>query len=401
MWEIENMEHLLNRLEELYPEMVELRRYFHKNPELSFEEVHTPAKIADYLGQLGIEVRTGVGGRGVVGLIKGGKPGKTVALRADFDALPIQDMKDVPYRSAVPGVMHACGHDAHTTIVLAVAKVLSEIKETLHGNIVLIHQFGEEVAPGGAKPMIEDGCLEGVDAIFGTHVWSGIPVGEILYCPGPMMAGGGVFDLEVIGAGGHGSYPQDTIDPIMTGTAIVQQLQQIISLRKNPLHPAVLTVTTFNSGQGYDVIPHTATITGSVRTFDDQVLDSTIEQMERVIAGVCQTAGASYKFTFTKGYPAVVNHPSATELLVKSARKVVNPENVKKTEPVMAGEDFAYYLKEVPGSFFFTGSGNTEINYPNHHPKFDIDEKSMLNAARVLLCTTLDFLNQGALQSSD
>ncbi|MGN1400098.1 MAG: M20 family metallopeptidase [Bacillus sp. (in: firmicutes)] len=385
-------EDIMRRLEEIYPEMVRIRREFHQFPELSFQEVETPRKIAAYLTDWGIDVRSSVGGRGVVGLIKGGHPGKTVALRADFDALPIQDEKDTPYRSKVDGIMHACGHDAHTAIVLAVAKALSENKQHLHGNVVLIHQFGEEVAPGGAKPMIEDGCLEGVDAVFGTHVWSGVPSGDILYRSGPLMAGGGVFDIEITGSGGHGSYPQDTIDPIMIGTAVVQQLQQIISLRKNPLNPAVLTVTTFHAGQGYDVIPHTATITGSVRTFDDGLLDQIIEQMNRVIGGVTQSAGGTYTFEFTKGYPAVVNHPEETELLVNSALKVAAPSQVKEMDPVMAGEDFAYYLKEVPGCFFFTGSGTDTINYPNHHPKFDIDEQSMLQAAKVLATVTLDYL---------
>lgn len=386
------MKELLNRLEQIYPEMIELRRYFHRNPELSFQEIHTPKTIAEYLTNLGIEVKTEVGGRGVVGYIRGSKPGKTVALRADFDALPIQDEKVVPYKSTVPGVMHACGHDAHTTIVLAIAKVLSEIKDTLTGTVVLIHQFGEEVAPGGAKAMIEDGCLDDVDAIFGTHVWSGIPVGDILYRNGPLMAGGGVFDIEIIGSGGHGSSPQDTIDPILVGTAIVQQLQQIISMRINPLKQALLTVTTFHAGQGYDVIPQSANITGSVRVFEDEVLEDIISHMEKVISAACDGAGATYTFTFTKGYPPVINHPLETELLVNNAITIAGKEHVKEMEPVMAGEDFAYYLQKVPGTFFFTGSGNQEIGYPNHHPKFDIDEKSMLIAAKVMLSTTLEYL---------
>lgn len=388
------MNELLNRLEELYPEMVELRRDFHQHPELSFQEIHTPKKIANYLTDLGIEVKTNVGGNGVVGYIRGGKPGKTVALRADFDALPIQDEKDVPYKSTVPGVMHACGHDAHTTILLAIAKVLSEVKQELEGNVVLIHQFGEEVSPGGAKLMIEDGCLDGVDAIFGTHMWSGVPTGEIYCRSGAMMAGGGVFDLEIVGSGGHGSNPHDTVDPIIIGTSIVSQLQQIISRRIDPLHPAVISVTTFHSGQGYDVIPHSAKISGSVRVYDNTVLDTIIKHMESIISSTCEGANATYTFQFKKGYPPVVNHEAETKLLIENAIPIVGKDNVKVMQPVMAGEDFAYYLQEVPGTFFFTASGNEEhgLIVPSHHPEFDIDEKSMVIGAKVLLSTALAYL---------
>ncbi|WP_042351865.1 M20 metallopeptidase family protein [Bacillus massiliigorillae] len=389
------MKKILYRLEELYPEMVELRRHFHQHPELSFQEVHTPQKISDYLNNLGIEVKTNFGGNGVVGYIRGGKPGKTVALRADFDALPIQDEKGVPYKSTVPGVMHACGHDAHTTILLAIAKVLSEVKHELKGNVVLIHQFGEEVSPGGAKPMIEAGCLDGVDAIFGTHMWSGVSTGEIYCRSGAMMAGGGVFDLEIIGSGGHGSNPHETIDPITIGTSIVGQLQQIVSRRIDPLQPAVLSVTTFHAGQGYDVIPHSASISGSVRVYDNAVLDSIITHMEKIIAATCEGANAAYKFQFKKGYPPLINHDTETKLLIENAIPIVGKENVKLMQPVMAGEDFAYYLQEVPGTFFFTGSGNEEhgLIVPSHHPKFDIDERSMVIGAKVLLATALTYLN--------
>ena len=390
------MEALLTKLEQLFPEMVKLRRYFHQYPELSFHEVHTPEKIAEYLTSLDIEVKTQVGGRGVVGYIHGGKPGKTVALRADFDALPIQDEKDVPYKSTVSGVMHACGHDAHTTILLHVANVLSQIKNELHGTVVLIHQFAEEITPGGAKPMIEDGCLDGVDAIFGTHVWSTIPVGQIGYRSGPIMAAADRFELDIIGQGGHGAAPHETIDPIAIGTSIVQQLQQIVSRRIDPVKPAVVTVSSFNAGDAFNVIPTTAKITGTVRTFDSSVQDAIMSHMERIIASCCENAGATYSFQYSKGYPAVVNSTNETDLLVKSAGKIVGEENTIQLSPQMTGEDFAYYLQKVPGTFFFTGAGNKAagITYPHHHAKFDIDEESMLIAAKVLLSVTLDYLNE-------
>lgn len=390
------MEKLFTRIEELYPEMVELRRYFHQHPELSFQEVHTPKKIAQFLTELGIEVKTGVGGRGVVGYIRGGKPGKTVALRADFDALPIQDEKDVPYKSTVDGVMHACGHDAHTSTLLYVAKVLSEHKEELAGTVVLIHQFAEEITPGGAISMIEDGCLDGVDAIFGTHLWSPMPVGTVGYNAGPFMAAADRFELKVIGKGGHGASPHETVDPIAIGTSIVQQLQQIISRRIDPLKPAVLTVASFHAGSAFNVIPSTASITGTVRTFDSDIQDEIIMQMERIISSACENAGATYEFNYEKGYPAVINHPEETALLVQSAVQVVGSEQTIQIAPSMGAEDFAYYLQKVPGTYFFTGAGNKEkgITYPHHHGRFDIDEQAMLIAAKVLLTATLDYLNQ-------
>ncbi|MCK9909639.1 amidohydrolase, partial [Microbacteriaceae bacterium K1510] len=208
-------------MEKLYPELVQLRRAMHMHPELSFHEVATPRKVADYLEALGMEVRTGVGGRGVVGLLRGGKPGKTVALRADFDALPIQDAKDVDYKSQVPGVMHACGHDVHTAALLGVAKVLSEVKEEIPGNVVFIHQFAEEVAPGGAKPMIEDGCLDGVDVIYGAHVWSLEPYGTVGVAEGYAMAAADAFEIEIVGKGGHGAQPHLTVDSILVGSQLV------------------------------------------------------------------------------------------------------------------------------------------------------------------------------------
>jgi len=389
------MESYLQRLEELYPEMIDIRRHFHQYPELSFQEVNTPEKIAQYLTELGIEVRTGVGGRGVVGTIYGGKLGKTVALRADFDALPIQDEKDVPYKSTIPGVMHACGHDAHTSTLLAVAKVFSERKDELQGNLVLIHQFAEEITPGGAKPMIEDGCLDGVDAIFSTHVWSPIPVGQIGYRSGPTMAAADRFEIDIIGKGGHGASPHTTVDPIAIGISIVQQLQQIVSRRVDPLKPAVLTVAAFNAGNMFNVIPSTAKITGTVRTFDVEVQDEIIAHMEKIIASNCENAGATFHFNYQKGYPAVINSERETEIVATVAASLVGKENTFEMPANMIGEDFSYYLQKVPGTMFFTGAGNIEkgIDYPHHHGKFDIDEKSMLIAAKVLVAATLDYLN--------
>nr|WP_214812206.1 M20 family metallopeptidase [Exiguobacterium sp. s127] len=371
--------------------MVERRRYLHQHPELSFHEVETPNYIASRLEELGIEVRRNVGGRGVVGTIRGGKPGKTVALRADFDALPIQDEKTVDYRSTVPGVMHACGHDGHTATLLAVAEVLASQKEQLTGNVVLIHQHAEEVVPGGAREMIADGCLDGVDVIFGTHLWSTTQLGTIGTRVGPVMAAADKFELTLFGRGGHGAKPHETIDAVLLGATIVKELQSIVSRRLDPLQQAVLTIGTLHAGNTFNVIADRAQLTGTVRTFDETVAQKIVSEMERTIKGICDAAGATYTFHYETGYPAVINDLVETRFLEAVARDVIGDTSVFEIDPTMGGEDFAYYLKEVPGTFFFTGAGDAS-HYPHHHPRFDFEEPAMVDAAKILVEATLRYL---------
>ncbi|WP_215115923.1 M20 family metallopeptidase [Exiguobacterium sp. s80] len=371
--------------------MVERRRYLHQHPELSFHEVETPNYIASRLEELGIEVRRNVGGRGVVGTIRGGKPGKTVALRADFDALPIQDEKTVDYRSTVPGVMHACGHDGHTATLLAVAEVLASQKEQLTGNVVLIHQHAEEVVPGGAREMIADGCLDGVDVIFGTHLWSTTQLGTIGTRVGPVMAAADKFELTLFGRGGHGAKPHETIDAVLLGATIVKELQSIVSRRLDPLQQAVLTIGTLHAGNTFNVIADRAQLTGTVRTFDEAVAQKIVSEMERTIKGICDAAGATYTFHYETGYPAVINDLVETRFLEAVARDVIGDTSVFEIDPTMGGEDFAYYLKEVPGTFFFTGAGDAS-HYPHHHPRFDFEEPAMVDAAKILVEATLRYL---------
>ncbi|OLO39156.1 peptidase M20 [Alkalihalophilus pseudofirmus] len=383
------------RLEAIYPEMVEIRRDLHMHPELSFQEVRTPTFIAEYLRNLGLEVRTGVGERGVVGKLVGGKPGKTVAIRADFDALPIEEQTDAPYKSKVPGVMHACGHDAHTAIALGMAKALSEIKEEIEGNVVFIHQHAEEMEPGGAIGMIEDGCLEGVDAIFAPHMENYIPVGKLAYRSGYILAASDRFEIEVIGEGGHGAFPHDTKDAVLMGSQLVCNLQQIVSRRTDPLKPAVLSIGSIHSGEASNVIADRATIKGTVRVFDEDVRDRIEQMIEDITASTCQAVGGSYNYVYKRGYPATWNHPEETNLLLEAAQKVVSKEDLIEIPPNMGGEDFSYFLQKVPGSYVFIGSANEEIGaiYPYHHPKFDIDESSLLIAAKVLTSTALQYLS--------
>lgn len=377
----------LNYLNKIYPEMVKIRRYLHMNPELSFQEKKTAAFIAEYLQKLDIEVKTNVGGNGVVGYLKGGKPGKTIALRADFDALPIEDEKDVPYKSQIPGVMHACGHDIHTAALLGVAKVLSEMKENIPGNVVFIHQHAEELFPGGAKGMIEDGCLEGVDMIYGAHVEVNFPVGQIAVNDGFVQAASDSFDITINGKGGHGAEPHRSLDPIVIGSHLIVDLQNIVSRRVDPLYPAVVTVGAFNSGEAHNVIPDKAYIKGTVRTYHEDVRNQIEKELHLITRKTAEKHGATTDIAYSRGYISLYNHPEETEFIEKIAEKIVGQENVVIKPPDMGGEDFAYYVDVIPGTFFWVGGGNPDLQavYPHHHPKFDVDEKSMLLTGKVFI----------------
>jgi len=384
---------LFSKLKDYYPEMVEIRRYLHQHPELSFQEVNTANYIASYYEKLGIQVQTGVGGNGLVAKIHGNHPGKTVALRADFDALPIQDEKDVPYKSTVPGVMHACGHDGHTATLLVLAKAINELKDDLHGTYVMIHQHAEEYAPGGAVSMIEEGCLNGVDAIFGTHLWASEPIGKIQYRTGPIMAAADRFEITIQGKGGHGAQPHKTKDSIVVGAQLVTTLQQIVSRRVNPIDPAVVTIGSFVADNAFNVISDKAKLIGTVRTFNEELRDFISTEIERIVKGTCITADCSYTYEYVKGYPAVVNHKDMTEYFIELAKEIDSVNMVEEAEMQMGGEDFAYYLQHVKGTFFFTGAKpkNGDGTYPHHHPKFDIDEEAMLVAAKALGAAAINF----------
>ncbi|WP_377889056.1 M20 family metallopeptidase [Alkalihalobacillus sp. R86527] len=387
------MSSIFNTLDELYSEMVELRRYFHQYPELSFEEIHTPKYIADYHRKLGNDVRENVGGRGVVATLIGGKPGRTVALRADFDALPIQEENQVPYKSKVEGVMHACGHDGHTATLLCLAKAFNSIRADLEGSIVFIHQHAEEYQPGGAIAMIEDGCLEGVDVIFGTHLWATEETGKIMYKEGPFMAAADRFELEIIGQGGHGAQPHLTKDSIVVASQLVMNLQQLVSRRVNPLDSAVLSVGSFDARNAFNVIANKVRLIGTVRTFNEDVRALIEKELERVVRGTCLSADVDYNLTYIHGYPALINHKIETELLREYASNVAEVKEVSVHEAQMGGEDFSYYLQHVPGTFFFTGARNPDADrvYPHHHPRFNIDEKAMLIAAKVMAKAVLSY----------
>ncbi len=382
--------------EALFPDMVEWRRHLHRNPELSYQEHNTMKFIADQLIAFGIDTQSGVGDTGVIGTIKGSLPGKTVGLRADIDALPIQDEKECEYASQVEGVMHACGHDGHTAGLLAVARYFSENRDTLKGEIRLIFQPGEEVCPGGALKMIAAGALEGVDVIYGVHLWSPLPVQTLASAAGPIMASVDDFVIDITGKGGHGGIPHVTVDSVLTGAQLVVQLQSIVSRNVNPLQPAVLTIGTINSGTAKNIIAETCRITGTVRTFDEETRAVIRKRFEEVTKHTCAMNGATVEIDYMMGYPPLVNHAGETERFFQVAKAVFGEEQVQVTPPMMPAEDFSYYVQRVPGCFIFVGAGNEDkgITYPHHHPRFDIDEAAMLNAAQILVSMAENYLEQ-------
>lgn len=374
-----------------FDEMVRIRRYLHQHPELSFHEEKTADYICHYYDKLGIDYQRHIGGHGIVATIKGTKPGKTIALRADFDALPIQDQKDVDYKSTVPGVMHACGHDGHTATLLVTAKVLHQQKEHLSGKVVLIHQPAEEVAPGGAAAMIKDGALEGVDYVFGTHLWASLPVGTIQTTAGEFMAGADRFTIEINGVGGHGAMPHDTKDAIIIASALVGECQTIISRRIDPLDTAVLSIGKFQAGDAFNIIAGKATLEGTVRTFSPRIQQQIIKEMTAIIESFETRHDITIDFDYIKGYPPVVNHPEEAARVISIAKQTLNVTDASYARPSMTGEDFSYYLLQKPGAFFFTGAKVNGPFYPHHHPKFDFNEQAMRIASNTFLSLITSF----------
>ncbi|MDS9472421.1 M20 family metallopeptidase [Sporosarcina pasteurii] len=379
----------LTKISNYYEEMVADRRFLHMHPELSHQEVHTPAFIADRLESLGIEVQRNVGGRGVVGMIRGGQPGKTVAFRADFDALPITDQKDVSYKSTIPGVMHACGHDGHTAALLGFAKAMNEIKESLPGNIVLIHQFGEELSPGGARGMIEDGCLDGVDLVFGAHLQSQMPANKVYVRDGFLQASEDSFKITVTGFGTHGAEPHTGVDPILAASHIMIALQSIASRNADPLKELVVSVGSFHAGHADNVIPNEAVMEGTIRVFDPELRIIAGRRVIEIAKSVGAGLGCDVHVDIIKGYDSVNNDPDAMNLVRRGVAEAFSEENIIETNPIMPVEDFSYYLQHRPGAYFFVGAqmDNKENVFPHHHEKFDFYEPAMEMTAKVFAST--------------
>jgi amidohydrolase len=388
--------------DELYPSLVECRRWFHAHPELSNRELETGAEVARRLREMGYEPLTGIAGHGVVAVLKGGKPGPVVAWRSDMDALPIEEAVDVPWRSGNPGVMHACGHDVHMAVGLGVAELLMDMREDVAGTVMFLFQPAEEGAPqgeeGGATLMLTEGVFDDPrpSAVFGLHVMPNHEVGTVAWGSGPFMASADRFAITVIGRMTHGSAPQDGIDAIWVGAQVVDALQGIVAREIDSRRPVVLSVGTFNAGSRFNIIAGSAELTGTVRTLDADAQDHTEAAMRRIVAGVCEAHRASCKVTYDRVTPMVVNDPALTRQAVAALRELLGDEAVLEIEPVMAAEDFAEYARVVPGFFFFLGVGNEAKGWTSyvHTPTFQPDEEAIPVGVRAATTVLLDALER-------
>ncbi len=371
----------------MQPELVQWRRGFHRLPEIGFREFQTSQTIADKLTKWGIPHQTGIAQTGIVAIIEGTAPNPNcerlpvLAIRADMDALPIQEANIISYKSQIDGIMHACGHDGHTAIALGTAYYLWQHRHNLHGTVKIIFQPAEE-GPGGAKPMIEAGVLQNpdVDAIIGLHLWNNLPLGTIGVRSGPLMAAVEYFHCQILGRGGHGALPHQTIDPIVVGAQLVTALHTIVSRNINPLESAVLSIGEFHAGTATNIIADSARISATVRYFSDAVGQKLKQRIEEVINGICEANGAKYELNYQQLYPATVNHPHIAELVKSVASHVVETAaGVIPECQTMGGEDMSYFLQAVPGCYFFLGSANPDkdLAFPHHHPRFNFDETAL------------------------
>ncbi|MBW4605987.1 MAG: amidohydrolase [Hassallia sp. WJT32-NPBG1] len=367
----------------LQPQLVEWRRRLHQQPELGFQEKLTSEFVSQKLQEWGIEHQTGIAQTGIVATIKGGKidSGKVLAIRADMDALPIQELNEVPYKSQHDGVMHACGHDGHTAIALGTAYYLQQHRQNFGGTVKIIFQPAEE-GPGGAKPMIEAGVLKNpdVDAIIGLHLWNNLPLGTVGVRAGALMAAVECFKCTILGKGGHGAMPHQTIDSIVVAAQIVNALQTIVSRNVDPIDSAVVTVGELHAGTKLNIIPDTARMSGTIRYFKPDLKGFFQERIEQIIAGVCQSHGASYDLEYWGLYPPTINNADMAELVRSQAEQVIETAmGVVPECQTMGGEDMSYFLQAVPGCYFFLGSANPakDLAYPHHHPRFDFDETAL------------------------
>ncbi len=361
------------------------RRDFHQNPELSFQEYRTAETISKYLDSFGITHKTNIGGTGIVGEIYFGA-GPTIALRADMDALPIQEIGDLEYKSKNEGVMHACGHDGHMAILLGTANVLSKNKKIKKGKIRFIFQPAEE-GGGGARYMIDDGCLEGVDEIYGLHLWNYQPLGEIGVKEGPIMAAADMFDIIVKGKGGHGATPQGTIDAIVVASHLVTALQTIVSRDTNPLENTVVTIGKISGGENFNVIADQVKLSGTTRAYTEKNRIMIKNRMKDIIDGISKAFGSEIVLNYKEGYPPTINHKLPTKHILDVASQVVG-KGAGFPYLSMGGEDFSYYLQNIPGCFFFIGSAPDEkdtLSTPHHCSHFNIDERSLLVGASVYI----------------
>ncbi|MGZ3680897.1 MAG: M20 metallopeptidase family protein [Ktedonobacterales bacterium] len=381
----------------LTDQLVADRRHFHRHPELGLQEHETAAYVAKRLQKLGIDHQTGIAQTGIVGLIQGAHPGRTVLLRADMDALPLTEETGAEYASERPGVMHACGHDGHTAILLAVAEILSRRRDQLNGTVKLVFQPAEE-GPGGAEPMIAAGVMESphVDACFGLHLANESPVGQIIVQGGPVQASADTFDIVVHGVGGHGAMPEQTVDAVAIGAAIVNELQRLISREVSPRDTAVVTVGSFHAGTRHNIIAKRAVLEGTLRTLNADTRAFLQSRIREVATHVAQAARATCDVSFGLGYPITINDEAMAAFARGVAQTIVPPEHVHGSQPIMGSEDMSYFLNAAPGCFAYLGSANAArgLNHPHHSPLFDFDEACLPIGAELLSQLAISYLAQ-------
>ncbi|MDQ0256427.1 amidohydrolase [Evansella vedderi] len=390
------MKSILDEAYDLKDQLIYWRRHLHQFPEIGFEEVRTSKLVQDVLKNNGYDHIRKVAKTGVVSYLESNEPGPTIMLRADMDALPIQDQKETKYSSRIENKAHLCGHDAHTSILLGAAILLAK-KRPKRGNVAFIFQPAEE-GLAGAKTVIKEGGLKqpDVDAIVGLHVYPNKPTGTVSVCPGPCTAFSDRFEITIFGKGGHAAHPHLSVDAITVTSEVISALQQVVSRQVDPLKPVVLTIGKINGGYAHNIIAPSITMAGTLRLLDECLRDEVVHRIETLLKGICGGFGADYKFEFKKGYPSVINDSSLLPVLQKTSEEIIGSENLHYIDPSMGGEDFSYYTREVPGIFFRLGIRNEDkgIVYPNHHPLFDIDEDALPIGAAMLAQFALNYLEE-------
>lgn len=377
--------------------IIERRRYYHAHPEVSMKEYETTKAIAADLEALGIEHKTFLPDHtGVIGEIHGGKPGKTIMLRADIDGLTVQEQTGLPFASENPGIMHACGHDCHISTLLGAAKVLNEIKDELPGNVRLVFEPGEETLEG-VHFMLRDGCLDGVDAVYGMHVWSAGPKGKVSVMQGNIMAAGGMFTCDIEGYGAHGASPHDGKDAIVAAGSVIMNLQTYVSRRNNPVNPLVVTIGTIEGGNRWNIIANHVHMEGTLRTFDPVLRKNLQDDLSVIVENTAKAFGCTGKFEYHEMWPATIN--SDTEMIDiarKAAVKLYGDDVLLELTPTMGGESFSYYLNERPGCYAFMGTNCEENPYGNHNEKYSPDESLVPADAALFAQVAWDYLNKKA-----
>lgn len=390
------MPNMIEEARAINPQLIDIRRAFHRDPEISNQEERTAEKILKSLEEIGgFEIRSGIGGHGILADLRGENTGKNIALRADMDALSIQEETGLPFSSQNPGIMHACGHDGHMTCLLGAAKLLKAHQSQLQGSVRLIFQPAEEMAPtGGARKMIEGGALEGVDAVFGLHVWPNLPIGKIGTRPGSLMAASDHFSITIKGDSAHGAMPQLGHDALVAGAQFISAVQSIVSRNTDPLEACVVTIGVCRAGTRYNIVPGSCYLEGTVRTYSPEVRKNTEVRMRQLLAGICAAMECEAEISYENGYPALRNNPRMAEYMIEEITKLFGAENAVKMErPAMTAEDFAFYLEKVPGAFAWLGTQATDDSecWPLHSSHYKSNEDALWRGAAFLASLALNF----------